>query len=66
MNNFLKECVKAQEAYCEEKNKPMFLPLDGRCDHCNRPLFGGFGMTLDQAGSELITGCPYCRHSFCE
>lgn len=70
-DDFLKECVKAQEEYCEKKNKPMFIPLDGCCDYCHRPLFddafGGIygGLSLEQAGNQLITVCPYCRKSFC-
>ena len=72
-NNFHPEkAAKAQEAYCDEHEVPMFAPRDGICEHCGyniyMPINGSrgtiFGITVEEAGNRLITSCPFCNHSF--
>ena len=61
-------CVAAQDAYCKDMKLPRFIDSDGNCDRCGRNIFdrnfGGY--SLEDASKKLITGCPFCRHSFCD
>lgn len=57
------ESIKAQRDYCERKNKPYFIPWGARCV-CGFEIFGEKGYTVEQAGKQLITGCPWCHRSF--
>ena len=67
--------VEAQNNFCEEHNLPNFAPgLDGKCYRCNCDIYRPFthpdgsvtGITVEQAKSKLITGCPHCNYSFVE
>ena len=73
MNNDVcvsKECyerpakIEAQDKYCKTKHLPNFTPSGGLCWHCGKNIYDS--ITLEQAGSELISGCPVCHYSFCE
>lgn len=57
-----REVIAAQEAYCKEIGYPMFMPDDGRCFRCNRDITER--ITVERAGTELITGCPLCHWSY--
>lgn len=74
-NNFNpKLAAEAQERYCEEHECPMFVPRSGLCYRCGYNIFlpvnsshgSVLGITVDEAGSKLITGCPICNYSFVE
>lgn len=64
---------KAQEEYCEKNELPHFAPTR-YCWSCNRDIYeeyvreNGFttGISVQQAGSSLITGCPHCHRSYCD
>ena len=56
--------IKAQDKYCKEKHLPNFTPRNGVCWHCHNNIYER--VTLEQAGSDVITGCPFCHYSFCE
>lgn len=67
--------IAAQECYCEEKGYPHFAPESGICWKCNQQIYAegknrsgnlSKGISVEQAGSELITGCPHCSWSYCE
>ena len=71
------KAVAAQEKYCEENNAPFFAPnarCGYRCYYCNQniymPLANLFdgdaieGVSVEEAGSRLITGCPFCHYSY--
>lgn len=70
--------IEAQKKYCEEKKAPHFAPQSGRCWSCNQNIYapiekpawnGGTrtsGITVEKAGSGLITGCPHCNRSYCD
>ena len=67
------EAKKAQEKYCEEKVYPHFAPLNGRCYCCNNDIYtqidrGSYktGISVEKAGSTLITGCPHCKRTYCD
>ena len=69
----VKEAIKAQEKLCIEKGYPHFAPYDGVCYRCGKNIYkpiekGKYirGITVERAGSELITGCPHCKYSYCE
>ena len=68
MNEYTELCVTAQKDYCHENHLPMFINSDGRCSHCGRNIFDMIwgGYNLETASKSLISGCPFCRHSFCE
>ena len=58
--------------YSSEMKKPEnqrvgFAPSDGKCWRCGKNIAEGpKGITLEQLGDYIITGCPYCHRSFCE
>lgn len=70
--------VKADEAqskYCNEKGYPHFAPKY-HCYKCHQNIYSNGkrkidgkeinGISVERAGKELITGCPYCSWSYCE
>lgn len=69
------DSVAAQERYCKEKEYPHFAPNNGICWKCNQQIYAegknrmgnlSKGISVEEAGSELITGCPHCNWSYCE
>ena len=71
------EAAKAQERYCNEHEIPVFAPRNGWCHSCGRNIYEPYtyrgredntyyGISVEEAGSRLITGCPHCNHSFVE
>ena len=61
------QAAKAQYDYCEKNQQPHFAPPSGRCYRCGRSIYSGqFGYSVEQAGVQYITGCPYCNRSFCD
>lgn len=75
------EAHLAQVKHCEERKLPHFAPV-GNCWRCGkniyelketefktwdgRTIIRQTGISVEQAGSELITGCPHCNRSFCD
>ena len=59
-------CKKAQSELCKKLDLPHFAPRDGYCFRCHQPIYGGKGITLERAGSRLVTGCPHCNYSYCD
>lgn len=62
----------AQAAFTKEKGYPHFAPNDGECWSCHNNIYDPFdngryiaGISVEQAGSELVTGCPHCCKSYC-
>lgn len=41
-----------------------FAPHDGKCYNCGRNI--AEGITLEDLGDYIITGCPFCNYSFCD
>jgi len=68
------KAAKAQEAHCNEIDAPHFAPRDGRCYSCNANIYRApnpekgisGGITVEEASVRLVTGCPFCHHSFVE
>lgn len=60
-----REYYMIQCRYCDDHDLPVFAPPSGVCYMCSHQIFGGrFGFSKEQAGSMLITYCPYCDFSF--
>lgn len=57
-----KACASAQASFCERERLPHFAPKDGVCWRCHGNLFDL--MTVEQAGSSLITGCRICNRTY--
>ena len=57
-----KKALEAQKKYCDENNVPQFAPTNGRCDRCFANIYDY--ITVERAGTTLITGCPECHTSF--
>lgn len=53
----------AQIEFCREAGGPLFAPADGVCWRCKRQIYDA--ISLERAGSSRVTGCPYCKHDFC-
>ena len=70
------EAAKAQEVYCDEHEIPQFAPRNGWCSSCGRNIYEPYtyrrepivtsGITVEEAGSHLITSCPHCNATFCD
>lgn len=66
--------MEAQRAFCDAQELPHFAPFDGVCYHCGRNIYSPekrrnglvCGVSVEDASSRLITGCPHCAMSFCE
>ena len=70
----VQKATEAQEKYCNEKGYPHFAPHNGICFRCRKNIYmqythpGGYktGISVEKAGSILITGCPHCCWSYCD
>lgn len=60
-----RQCVRAQQEYCDRNGLPQFAPYDGMCWHYGRNIYDG-GIGIDEAGGRLITACPFCHRTFTE
>ena len=71
----VKKSCEAQREYCRKNDKPHFAPYDGVCWKCRKNIYEPqkqkygnreytTGITTEQAGSSLVTGCPHCNRSF--
>ena len=61
---------EAQLRYCDEHRLPDFAPHDGICFRCGANIYepknGSRAISVEEAGSKLITGCPNCSWSYCD
>ena len=73
----VREATIAQYDYCNKKGYPHFAPRGGLCYRCGKNIYEKreykaygrtytSGITVDKAGSELVTGCPHCNISYCD
>lgn len=74
------EAAKAQAEYCKETGMPHFAPKTGTCWKCNKNIYEQVerksfysdnptyktGISVEKAGSSLVTGCPHCSRSYCD
>lgn len=72
------KAIKTQSEYCSKKNYPHFAPKNGVCWKCGQQIYAegksaamfgnkiSTGIIVEQAGNELITGCPHCNWSYCD
>ena len=67
------EARVAQDKECDREGYPHFAPRDGKCWNCNKDIYteqdhGGYktGISVEKAGSTLITGCPHCNRTYCD
>ena len=68
-----RKAAEAQAEYCRKKDFPQFAPKRGRCWRCGQNIYKEndhgtckTGISVEQAGSELISGCPHCDWGYCE
>ena len=67
------EARAVQDKYCKENGYPHFAPESGKCWSCNSDIYAQInhgeyktGISVEEAGSTLITGCPHCHISYCD
>ncbi len=60
----VQEKIDAQRAYCKKMPAPYFAPFKGVCWGCGEQIFNK--ISLESAGSRLITGCPCCSRTYCD
>lgn len=67
--------AKAQEAYCDQHEFPMYAPANGICYRCGMNIYipksfrdhdAVYGFSVEDASKQLITSCPHCNYSFVE
>ena len=51
------EVMEKQKKFCKDKGYPLFVSESGICLNCKGKI--------PDTNKELITGCPFCNHSFC-
>lgn len=64
--------IAAQKEFADKNECPQFAPENGRCWNCGKsiyePIRNGFGkvsgISVEEAGTNLITACPHCRAGF--
>lgn len=56
------EVRAAQHAYLDAHGYPSFAPYDGICPCCHKNIW--LKLTVEQAGSDIITSCPHCARSY--
>lgn len=70
MDETTRKCVEAQWHYAIEHRALFFIPDDGVCFSCKKNIFQPTkwreGITIDEAASQLITGCPHCFRTYCD
>ena len=65
--NYGEDPYEAQVAFCRAHRLPVMVPAYGICNACGADVFRGRdGYRLGEAGSRLITSCPWCGKSFCD
>lgn len=62
----IEESIKGQKEYCQKNGLPHFAPSDGICFSCNHQIYRENQISVEEAKSELVTGCPICHRSFCD
>jgi hypothetical protein len=71
----ISEAIETQERYCKKNKYPLFAPDSGVCPNCNKNIYEKIkrngtsierGISVEAAGTNLITGCPHCSWSFCD
>lgn len=62
----IKAACEAQDKMCDERKLPHFAPLSGTCFYCGKNIYADGGISVKEASTRLITGCPYCGRSYCE
>jgi len=75
------KAIAAQKKFIKENGGPYFAPRGGVCWKCKRNIYEPFtrtvidpfgkekeittGISVEEAGSRLVTGCPHCHRSYC-
>lgn len=60
-----------QRDYCRRRKAPCFVS-SGACIRCGRNIYDPIrhkngcvtGISVEEAGTHMITGCPHCNASF--
>lgn len=61
------KAIRAQSEYCEKHHVEMVAPglaSNGCCPYCHNPIYIVGGVSIEEAESTLVSGCPYCHYSF--
>lgn len=73
--------IEGQKKYCQEAGHPHFAPRNGVCWSCGMNIYephttkvmslgeernNTTGITVEEASSTLVTGCPHCNRSYCD
>lgn len=65
----------AQRKYQDEHNSPSFAPSSGVRWKCHQNIYSKIvdkergwetGISVEEAGRTLVTGCPHCHRSYCD
>lgn len=64
MNKEIQDKIDAQAKLQKEKGYPAFAPKTGVCYNCHHQIYEE--IIMEKASTQLITGCPVCKHSYCD
>ena len=61
------KAIQAQVNYCAATGQDFIAPgygTNGCCPVCHNPIYIIGGVSIEEAESTRITGCPYCKTSY--
>lgn len=67
----IRKSCEAQAKYLRDTGTPDFPPANGRCWRCGKNIYeqidhGTYksGISVEEASTRLVTGCPHCHRSY--
>lgn len=63
LKSIAEEC-KGTFMYDNMKNGTGFGPSDGVCYCCHRNIYSEGGISVETAGKEMTTECPFCHRDY--
>jgi len=70
--------IAAQKKVVEDQKAPHFAPHSGNCYRCSKNIYEPHprptphdpnyvtGISVEEAGRGVITGCPHCNATYCD
>ena len=61
------QAITEQANYCDRNHLPMIAPgmsTHGCCKNCHNPIYIIGGISIEEARTTYIIGCPYCHTLF--
>jgi hypothetical protein len=60
----VEKAIEGQKLYWAATGAPQFAPSNGICFSCKEQIYNR--ISVKEATTKLVTGCPYCNRSWCD